>query len=187
MKDWENRMSEVALMFAVQVGEEFNEFLAGEKKPRRCKFTRQGIYQWLSDWQKWEFDHDLDVLYGLLVGEACIKADTDTTPLKGRQIDMKKKVTIKQGLVSLINANVKAHCPEKWVTLNLKTFKIDITGRSDDKVLLFNGNGGVIGCDIVSRDSLLNAAERALIENGFKVEWDFYGYSGETLYVVDGD
>ena len=99
---------------------------------------------------------------------------------------MKKKVTIKQGLVSLINANVKAHCPEKWVTLNLKTFKIDITGRSDDKVLLFNGNGGVIGCDIVSRDSLLNAAERALIENGFKVEWDFYGYSGETLYVVEG-
>ena len=80
MKDWENRMSEVALMFGVQVGEEFNVFLAGEKKPRRCKFTRQGVYQWLSDWQKWEFDHDLDVLYGLLVGEACIKADTDTTP-----------------------------------------------------------------------------------------------------------
>ena len=100
---------------------------------------------------------------------------------------MKKKVTIKQGLVSLINANVKAHCPEKWVTLNLKTFKIEIAGKSEDKVLLFNGNGGVIGCDIVSRDSLLNAAERALIENGFKVEWDFYGYSGETLYVVDGD
>ena len=100
---------------------------------------------------------------------------------------MKKKVTIKQGLVSLINANVKAHCPEKWVTLNLKTFKIEIAGRSEDKVLLFNGNGGAIGYDIVSRDSLLNAAERALIENGFKVEWDFYGYSGETLYVVDGD
>ena len=80
MKDWKNRMSEVALMFGVQIGEEFNVFLAGEKKPRRCKFTRQGVYQWLSDWQKWEFDHDLDVLYGLLVGEACIKADTDTTP-----------------------------------------------------------------------------------------------------------
>ena len=107
---------------------------------------------------------------------------------------MKKKVTIKQGLVSLINANVKAHCPEKWVTLNLKTFRIEIASRPENrgvllfnKVLLFNGNGGVIGYDIVSRDSLLNAAERALIENGFKVEWDFYGYSGEILYVVEGD
>lgn len=99
---------------------------------------------------------------------------------------MKKKVTIKQGLVSLINHNVKAHCPERWVTLNLKTFKIEVAGRSEDNVLLFNGNGGAIGYDIVSRDSLLNAAERALIENGFKVEWDFYGYSGETLYVVGG-
>lgn len=95
---------------------------------------------------------------------------------------MKKKVTIEKGIVALINANVKIHCPEQWVMLNLKTFRVEIAREIEDKVPLYNNNGGAIGYGIVTRESLLEAADRALTANGFGTDWDAKG----SLYVVEG-
>ena len=87
-----------------------------------------------------------------------------------------KKITIARGLVSLINHNVKAKCPEERIVLDLDTMQIDTryrvnipgwdTTNQPKELVLFDENGGAIGYNTVTRQSLIDAAKRALAENG---------------------
>jgi len=91
---------------------------------------------------------------------------------------MEKKITIARGLVSLINNNVKAKCPEWRITLDLQTMKIDSRpawkhfernyGDTENELVLFDENGGGIGYNTVTRASLIEAAKRALAKKGME-------------------
>ena len=68
MGEFKNRMAEVAQMLGVKLEELFEVEIGGELKPRKCKLTEGGLYEWREDWQEWEFDDD--ILYDLLTGGA---------------------------------------------------------------------------------------------------------------------
>jgi hypothetical protein len=96
-----------------------------------------------------------------------------------------KKITIEKGLVSLINHNVKAKCPERRIVIDLETMQIKTHPTFTDsehhgnwiketetgeiicgELELYDENGGAIGYNTVSRKSLIDAAKRELSENG---------------------
>lgn len=71
MKEWENRMPEVAALFGVQMGQEFQLSVAGESIQYKCRFNDQGMYIFDEYWNEWEYDHD-HLIMDLLTGSACI-------------------------------------------------------------------------------------------------------------------
>ena len=98
-----------------------------------------------------------------------------------------KKITVAKGLVSLVNHNIKAKCPESRIILDLKTMQIDthptftdsehqgnwVKETQDGKVIcgeleLYDENGSAVGYSPVTRQSLIEAARRELMENGME-------------------
>lgn len=100
-----------------------------------------------------------------------------------------KKITVARGLVSLINHNVKAKCPETRIVIDLETMQIKthptftdsehhgnwIKETETGKIIcgeleLYDENGSAIGYNHVTRQSLIDAAKRELAENGIDCE-----------------
>jgi hypothetical protein len=77
-----------------------------------------------------------------------------------------KKISIEKGLISFINHNVKAKCPVFRVVLSLDSMKIQSRPYGTSGLDLYDENGTAIGNNIVTRKSLIDAAKRALAENG---------------------
>ena len=97
-----------------------------------------------------------------------------------------KKVTIAKGLITLINHNVRAKCPEGRIVVNTQTGRIDThpnymsdweTTDKSNEIELYNDDYGAIGYGIVTRRILLCAADEQLQANGYITTWD-----GSKLY-----
>ena len=95
--------------------------------------------------------------------------------------EMNRSISIAKGLVSLINHNVKVKCPENRVVLDLETMQIDTHQVFSDsthfgdwqernengeiirgELELYDNNNLPIGHNLVTRESLIDSAKRAL-------------------------